>query len=97
MILLKWSTRPTTQKIKFLSICEKVDLRFALIGSEVPFPHVRASEKHPKLCLDVYLSPIETLKALGIEISEAENINFMENWLYCTATSTPKNENGRYH
>jgi len=99
MILLKWWTRPTAQKIKYLSICQKkkVGLRFAPIGSEVPFPQVLVSEKPPKLCLDVYLGPIETLKAPGIEISEAENIHFTENLLHCTATSTPKNENGRYH
>ena len=65
-------------------------LRFAPIGSGVSFPQVLASEKPPKLCLDVHLGPIETLKALGIEISEAENINFMENLLHCTATSTPQ-------
>jgi hypothetical protein len=51
-----------------------VGLRFAPIGSEVAFPQVLASERPPKLYLDVHLGPIETLKALGIEISEAENI-----------------------
>ena len=49
-------------------------LRFAPIGSEVAFPQVLASEKPPKLYLDVHFGPIETLKAPDIEISEAENI-----------------------
>jgi hypothetical protein len=73
-----------------------VGLRFALIGSEVPFPQVPASEKPPKLCLDVNLGPIETLKALGIEISEAENINFHREFGPLHSHLHPKNENGRY-
>ena len=60
----------------------------------MPFPQVLTSEKPPKLCLDVHLGPIGTLKAPSIEISEAENINFTENLLHCTATSAPKMQMG---
>jgi hypothetical protein len=60
----------------------------------VAFPQVLDSEKFPKLYLDVHLGPVETLKALGIETSEAEI--YIISQRICSI-ATQKNENGRYH
>ena len=51
-----------------------------------PSSQVWASEKPPKLCLQVYLHSIKPLKAQVIEISNAENVIFNKNLLHCTAT-----------
>ena len=58
-----------------------------------PFSQVWASEKPPKLCLEVYLHSIKPLKAQVIEISNSENVIFNKNLLHCTATPTQNNEN----
>ena len=58
-----------------------------------PSSQVWASEKPPKLCLEVYLHSIKPLKAQVIEISNAENVIFNKNLLHCTATPTQNNEN----
>ena len=53
---------------------------------QIPSSQVWASEKPPKLCLEVYLHSIKPLKAQVIEISSAENVIFKKNLLHCTAT-----------
>jgi len=85
------------QKNKNIDIHEKVGLKFAPIGSEVPSPQVLASGKPPKLCQEVHLHSIRPLKAQVIEISKAEKVFFTKNLLHCTATTTPKNENVSLH
>ena len=94
-----WSLSNVEQDLLFrkLNISIFVKNGFEICSNRVwhAFPHVSASEKPHKLCLNVYLGSVETLKAPVIEISWAENIYFTKNLLHCTATSTPKNENWR--
>jgi hypothetical protein len=49
-------------------------LKFAPKGSEVAFQQVLASEKPPKLYLEVHLKSTNHLKALGTKIIEVEKI-----------------------